>query len=68
MINSKANLCEKELKNIDPKEFKDWGIDILLVNTGLSITGKKIKKWFWKFKTSGINNKIKDFWNEPLKN
>ena len=53
-INSIANSYEKELRNPNPKELKNKGIDNLLVDTGLSIMGKKIKRVSSKFKSSGI--------------
>ena len=40
MINSIANLYEKELKNTDPRDLNSN----LLVDTGLNIIGKNIKK------------------------
>ena len=58
MINSLANSQEKGLNNIYPKvfrkELKNKGIDNVLVDTGLNIVGKKIKKGIWWITSSGI--------------
>ena len=58
MINSLANSHEKGLNNIYPKvfrkELKNKGIDNVLVDTGLNIVGKKIKKRILWITSSGI--------------
>ena len=59
MIKSIANSYEKELENTAPKPNKDFRS--FLVDTGLNILGKKIKKGlskFWGFRNISNENKM----------